>query len=36
MHCKARHGLHDLFSTNLVNGSKMTYVHELLKSTSKI
>ena len=26
MHCKARHVLHDLFSTNQGNGSEMTFV----------
>ena len=26
MHCKARHVLHDLFSTNQGNGSEMTFM----------
>ena len=35
MHCKARHDLRDLFSTNQGNGSKMTYVARATKINLK-
>ena len=36
MHCKARHVLRDLFSTNQRNGSEITFVDGDTKSTSDI
>ena len=35
MHCKARHDLSDLFSTNQGKGSEMTYVARTTKINLK-